>query len=182
VTNEDSQLWRVKTVRGDVFTVRTVLAISPRSRDESWGARAPGREETASGATPRLAVLHLALGLGWEVSEIAAPGERLVSECSEAVGAAMKLSLAHVAAAIRVNSTSRLASNLHTEVKRSPVSREEMDASNEVDRDAEKAHDDSIVAEVDLHAAILGEIGDELIDSAFGPLVMEIRSLLEDES
>jgi hypothetical protein len=182
VTNEDIQLWRVKTVRGDVLTVRTVLAISPRSRDESWGARAPGREETASGATPRLAVLHLALGLGWEVSEIAAPGERLASEVSEAVGAALKLSLAHVAAAIRADAASCLASNLHTEVKRRPVSREEMDASNDADRDAEKAHDDSIVAEVDLHAAILGEIGDELIDSAFGPLVMEIRSILEDES
>lgn len=178
----DNQFWRVKTARGEVSTVRTVLAISPRSRDESWGARAPGREETASGATPRLAVLHLALGLGWEVSEIAAPGERLASEVSEAVGAALKLSLAHVAAAIRADAASCLASNLHNEVKSTRASSEKMIAAIDADRDSEKAHDDSIAAEVDLHDAICGEIGDELIDSAFGPLVLEIRLLLEDES
>ena len=181
MTNEDIQLWRVKTVRGDVFTVRTVLAISPRSRDESWGARAPGREETASGATPRLAVLHLALGLGWEVSEIAAPGERLASEGSEAVGAVLKLSLAHVAAAIRADNASHLASNLHYEVKSTRASSEKMIAAIDADRDAEQAYERRDDAEVDLHAAICGEIGGELIDSAFGALVMEIRSLLEDE-
>lgn len=86
MTNEDIQLWRVKTVRGDVFTVRTVLAIKPVTATCAWGARVIGHEESAYGASPRAAVLRLALSLGWDVCEIAAPGERLASE-SVAIGA-----------------------------------------------------------------------------------------------
>jgi hypothetical protein len=84
--DQNNQAWRVKTVRGDTFTVRTVLVIKPVARDESWTARVIGHEESAYGASPRAAVLRLALSLGWDVCEIAAPGERLASE-SVAIGA-----------------------------------------------------------------------------------------------
>ena len=179
--DQNNQAWRVKTVRGDTFTVRTVLAIKPTSCDGRWVAQVIVPEVTSYGASPRESVLRLALRLGWDLVEIAAPGERLASEGSEAVGAVLKLSLAHVAAAIRADNASHLASNLHYEVKSTRASSEKMIAAIDADRDAEQAYERRDDAEVDLHAAICGEIGGELIDSAFGALVMEIRSLLEDE-
>lgn len=84
--DQNNQAWRVKTVRGDTFTVRTVLAIKPTSCDGRWVAQVIVPEVTSYGGSPRESVLRLALALGWEVSEIAAPGERLASE-SVAIGA-----------------------------------------------------------------------------------------------
>lgn len=173
--NEDNQVWRVKTVRGGVFTVRTVLAIAPTRVGESWSARASGQSETVFARHPRGAVLLLASSLGWDAVEIAAPGEKLASESADAIRHLFHLFLASTIAHKLSDEASERAIDAHCAARDSGCSEDLIDARDAADHAAEEVHRASEEAE-EAFAAQLAEVTADL--SPDGSAMSSMRLLL----